>query len=627
MLHNYYLGYSFARHENLKDSNTSEILHNLDACYSSAQHENLKDSNTSEILHNLDVGYASDGHKNLKDSNTSEILHNLDVGYSSAGHKNLKDSNTSEINANYVFENKYRKFSQDDIDYISEIINGVIDIIIDELNDSFTNFFQKKDKNGNGYFFLDEFKKIIENDLQIDINGDKENFQIFFDFILSNNMVQNKYIIELKHLIHIFSYYNDRDEKPKYDNDKNNLNIINKNVNSSNENNIEKKERTIINNLKVDNHLESSLKIKENNIINILELLDNRIAVVTKEGLKIYNVNNFKLITIIKLDIEKDDIFIELKNKDLVRKKHSNIELYKLSGQKYEIFQTIKKESINYILGLMNGNFVICNNYGIEIYSKEKGEYKKISYYKTELEVEGAIEIENNKLIIFQHKVNEITYTNEYNYEMLIGSIIKEKIDDNIIISFFDIENKKEKILTQSVMKKEGGEYRYDIKFFKFFKIDKYLFVNMEIKESYYEAMIGDPSYKFGNFNRMPNSYECNYINVGYIYNLSKENYLKCETEFSPKNKMILFLSNYNNDFFIGKKGFQNFSDFDYYHPDSEDYKIDDQLKLYKYENNSFKIDRNLYFDIKELKGIVKLKNNNFIIYSSNEIFLFNQIK
>ena len=86
--------------------------------------------------------------------------------------------------------------------------------------------------------------------------------------------------------------------------------------------------------MKVDNHLESSLKIKENNIINIFELLDNRIAVVTKEGLKIYNVNNFKLITIIKLDIEKDDIFIELKNKDLVRKKHSNIELYKLSGQK-----------------------------------------------------------------------------------------------------------------------------------------------------------------------------------------------------------------------------------------------------------------------------------------------------
>jgi hypothetical protein len=73
--------------------------------------------------------------------------------------------------------------------------------------------------------------------------------------------------------------------------------------------------------LKVDNHLESSLKIKENNIINIFELLDNRIAVVTKEGLKIYNVNNFKLISIIKLDIEKDDIFIELKNKDLVRKK------------------------------------------------------------------------------------------------------------------------------------------------------------------------------------------------------------------------------------------------------------------------------------------------------------------
>jgi hypothetical protein len=56
-------------------------------------------------------------------------------------------------------------------------------------------------------------------------------------------MVQNKYIIELKHLIRIFSHYNDREEKPKLDNDKNNLNIINKNVNSSKENYIEKKRK------------------------------------------------------------------------------------------------------------------------------------------------------------------------------------------------------------------------------------------------------------------------------------------------------------------------------------------------------------------------------------------------
>ena len=173
----------------------------------------------------------------------TQILKNIDVGYSSVRHLNLKDSNTSEINANYVFENKYRKFSQDDIDYISDFVNGIIDIIINELNDSFTNFFQNKDKNGNGYFFLDEFKKILENDLYVDISGDEENFQIFVDFILSNNMVQNKYIIELKHLIRIFSHYNDREEKPKLDNDKNNLNIINKNVNSSKENYIEKKRK------------------------------------------------------------------------------------------------------------------------------------------------------------------------------------------------------------------------------------------------------------------------------------------------------------------------------------------------------------------------------------------------
>ena len=47
----------------------------------------------------------------------------------------------------YVYENVYRKFTQEDIDFIYEICLGLADIIIDELHDSVTNFFLKKDNN------------------------------------------------------------------------------------------------------------------------------------------------------------------------------------------------------------------------------------------------------------------------------------------------------------------------------------------------------------------------------------------------------------------------------------------------------------------------------------------------
>lgn len=63
-----------------------------------------------------------------------------------------------------------------------------------------------------------------------------------------------------------------------------------------------------------------------------------------------------------------------------------------------------------------------------------------------------------------------------------------------------------------------------------------------------------DPNYKFGTLNRTLNQCDIEYLNVGYVYNLSKEKFLECEFEIPPIDKRIAILCNYNNDLFIAKK-------------------------------------------------------------------------
>ena len=112
----------------------------------------------------------------------------------------------------YVYKNAHRKFTQDDIDYINEIAEGIAEIIIDELHDGVTNFFRKKDKDNKGYITLDNFKDILSQDLKIDYKSDIENFQIFFDFILSDKMIEGEDIIETKKIINIIILYSGRDK-------------------------------------------------------------------------------------------------------------------------------------------------------------------------------------------------------------------------------------------------------------------------------------------------------------------------------------------------------------------------------------------------------------------------------
>ena len=140
-----------------------------------------------------------------------------------------KDKESNNIkekidNTKYVHKNAHRKFTQDNIDYIEEISSGLADIIIEELHQSITNFFTKKDKNNQGYITLNEFKDILEHDLKIDYKSDIDNLQIFFDFVTSDKMIEGEDIIEIKKLIKVLTTYSGRDKPEKLETENNNIN-------------------------------------------------------------------------------------------------------------------------------------------------------------------------------------------------------------------------------------------------------------------------------------------------------------------------------------------------------------------------------------------------------------------
>jgi len=107
-------------------------------------------------------------------------------------------------NEKFVFANAHRKFTQSDIDFIGEYCKGISEIITQEKHDTVDNYFKQKDKRREGFIYLNEFKDILKNDLEIAVDDD---FQLFFDFITEDKMVQGADIIIINKLIHIITFY------------------------------------------------------------------------------------------------------------------------------------------------------------------------------------------------------------------------------------------------------------------------------------------------------------------------------------------------------------------------------------------------------------------------------------
>lgn len=145
--------------------------------------------------------------------------------------------------------------------------------------------------------------------------------------------------------------------------------------------------------------------------------------------------------------------------------------------------------------------------------------------------------------------------------------------------------------------------------------------------------MIKNDEYLFVNFKVLFLGYDCYncvrtrptfisppyYTDIGYIFNLGKENYLKCEYDNFPdksgiplgikpnkyEDKSPIILSNYNkNTMIVGRE----------------------EVELLTFKDERF-IYEEFPFEIKNYYKCVKLKNNNFIFYFDNQIILIKYIK
>ena len=376
------------------------------------------------------------------------------------------------------------------------------------------------------------------------------------------------------------------------ENSNNNIKMIVKRENDLNEwiqknikNYQKKKEKN--ENLSINARFEMMLRLKEKDTINeILELSNERIAINIGIELKIYSLKTFKLLT--KIDEYPIDKYIELENKDLVGKTFSFIYFYKLlDTEQYHLFQTIEEKStVNCIVKLMNGNLLLsCNDKSINIYGKEGNSYKLLSQNNNEKDCGDAIEIEDNKVVIFKKSNNN----SDREYQIFLYDILTQ--NKKIIMNDFYTSGK------------------YDRKYLNMIKNDEYLFINFEVLflgYDCYNCVRTSPTFISPPY----------YTDIGYIFNLGKENYLKCEYDKFPdksgipleikpnkfKDKSPIILSNYNKNTMIVTYE-------------------EEEVELLKFKDKQF-IYEEFPFEIKNYCKCVKLKNNNFIFYFDNQMIL-----
>ena len=373
--------------------------------------------------------------------------------------------------------------------------------------------------------------------------------------------------------------------------------------------------------------LELSLKINlkdedEDEIISVHEISHNRIGILSLKSLSIYSLKTFFKIVQInygnkkKLDFEeKKEIliyanFLELKNFDLVLWTSKLIYLLKFCNKKYILYQKINllnkdmfvskldeilgklglfdinKNKINSICELSNGNLIICLNSGLNIYHKIKIKEKDIFEYKLLSEheiynVKNIIELNSNELILLQK------------YHSPNTSLLD--VDNSFYeysISIYNIQNKKEKKITKikvisstSFMTSKTSEISYLIKnnylLVRYgYKLDIYnIKDNMKLIKTEKEKIVNEETYSM----------------IGKI----KRSYKTLKDEMN-----VEFISDYFDDLFIVKDFKGNF-------------------KFYKFNNKKIQFYKDFPFQNLGIKGIIKLKNNNIIIYSDCTLYVY----
>ena len=340
-----------------------------------------------------------------------------------------------------------------------------------------------------------------------------------------------------------------------------------------------------------DNRIKIDKKKYRITIKNIHELPYNRIGILTEFYLLIHSLNTFKLINKLEPDLKliisedkKIDFcplfdFIVLKNNDLVIWNSKIIFFYSLTTQEYKQYQTINEYNlgenkdkyfdyyynkyiyVKSIYELSNDKLVSCNSYELKIYYKKNNEYylesKLITY-----DVEKVYEIKPNILILFQKNFLGRKCLSGMGRDVFMNSI-----------SIYDI--KKEKELNLKI---------YD------FLVDGEGDINFLIKNNYLLTRYGN---NVDIFNIDKNMELIKNENDYYNFNPYNKKKLKIEMKIS-------FLCDYYGDLFFVKNL--------------------NGVKIYKFENEKISFFSDFPFEIKRIKGMIKLKNNLLVMYSEKEI-------
>ena len=318
-----------------------------------------------------------------------------------------------------------------------------------------------------------------------------------------------------------------------------------------------------------EKYLEVKYKIKldeeKGKIFEVYELSDNRIAVELDKSIKIYSLKTYQLIT--ELNHDKIDNSIELKNKDIAITDYNIVYFYKLSGDNYINYQKfeLEDEEIFEIYELKNENLILCPSHCLKIYKRVRGQYTILSYFRLSETVGKILEIKTNTLFLFLKSRTGSYATANYQpyYLELINTENKErrKLDGG---SFYDWDFDK------------TVYYSCDL----LLKNNKYLFARYADVFSIYDIESDD----------------IKQVECIYVVSRGKMN------EYFPLDEVCF--SDYDDDSFI----------------------ILSSRGIYKYDEktNQIVLKQKIKNEFEEMTGIIKLKNNNFIIHNKNEILFIN---
>ena len=309
-----------------------------------------------------------------------------------------------------------------------------------------------------------------------------------------------------------------------------------------------------------------NLKKEKDEIYKVYELSDNRLAVELENSIKIYSLKTLQLLTEINHDNVNNSM--ELKNQDIAIVSYRIVYFYKLSGNNYINYLKLEEKSqkrIYEIYELKNENLILCFRSGLEIYQKEKEEYKFLKTFKLHETVGKIQEIKTNQLFLFLHSRSGTYATADYSPYYL---------------QILNIDTKENLLLC------EGCFSRYDNK-------SIYYGCNLLVKNKQYLY--------------------ARYAGSFCIFNIEDDNIKNNKCIYKIKNIKLLEYFPSDNVSFCG------------YDCDDE-FIILSSKGIYKYDEiaNKIILKQKFIIGIENIIDIIKLKNNNFIIYKKNEIFFIN---